>query len=82
MEGQLAVLPADKQLELRVFTDHTLVEAFFMDGRVALTAPLPGAAVKAGFRLFSSGKKAMDVGVRAWELEEIWVSPEQVIASL
>ena len=34
----LQLLPSDKTLDLRIFTDRTVVECFFQSGRVAVTA--------------------------------------------
>ena len=39
----LQLLPTDKEITIRVFVDRTLVEAYWMDGRVAMTsAAKPG----------------------------------------
>ena len=80
-EAQLSLLPTDKELEIRVFTDHTILEVFFVDGRVALTTPLPpmGQDDDAGFELFTSAKQEIAVTVAAWQVGEIWVSPDSIL---
>jgi hypothetical protein len=35
----LRLLPSEKSVELRVFSDHSFIEAFFQRGRVAMTVP-------------------------------------------
>jgi hypothetical protein len=54
-----------------------------MDGRVALTVPLPHEptiAPGAGFALFADGAKAeMATMVAAWQVGSIWVTPQQVL---
>jgi hypothetical protein len=73
----LALLPTDTEIEIRVFTDHSICEAFVMGGLVALTAPLaPAEGVDLG--VFSD--TAMEVDVEAWSVADIWVTPEQVMA--
>jgi hypothetical protein len=74
----LALLLTDAEIEIRVFTDHTILEVFFMDGRVAVTAPLVPAE-DVGFGVFSE-HEAVTVEVGAWGVSEIWITPEQVIA--
>ena len=63
VEAELSLRVVDKELEVRVFTDHTVMEVFFADGRVALTLPLPPAARDAGFALFSGAAEGT-VGAR------------------
>ena len=83
-EARLSLLPADEELEIRVFTDHTIVEVFFAKGRVALTLPLPlplpasGAGAGAGFTLFSNAAEATAVAVQGWQVGDIWTTPEEV----
>ena len=74
----LTLLPTDAEIEIRVITDHTILEVFFMDGRVAVTAPLVPAE-DVGFGVFSE-HEAVTVEVGAWGVSEIWITPEQVIA--
>ena len=74
----LALLPTDTEIEVRAFTDHTILEVFFMGGRVAVTAPLAPAEGVA-FGAFSE-REAVAVEAEVWSVGEIWVTPEQVIA--
>ena len=74
----LALLPTDSELEIRVFTDNSICEVFMMGGRVALTAPLVPESIE--FGVFARSPTAMEVTVEAWSVDEIWVTPQEVIA--
>ena len=80
--GKLAVLPTDKAIEIRVFTDHVLVEAFFAGGRVALTCPVESGAgtQDAQFTAFSTAE-TVATKVEAYRMDGIWVEPEDVAAA-
>ena len=76
----LALLPSDEELTLRVFVDRTVLEAYWMDGRVAMTAAIvPGYAREgtAQLEVFADTDMEMRSAV-AWGMESIWVSPEEV----
>jgi hypothetical protein len=81
---ELALLPSDQEIELRIFVDHTISEVYFQNGRVALTTPL-SADVEGGsstaFAAFNRGEtgEVELASAAAWALDTIWVQPQQVI---
>ena len=81
-EAPLALLPSDTTIELRVFTDNTFVEAFWMDGRVAMTAKLMGQDPKAGVSLFADNTTVTVDSAAVWHVNSIWVSPSDVLAGM
>ena len=87
----LQLLPAnvaggDTSVELRVFVDNTVVEAYWQGGRVAMTIPLPTPAApitmggEAGADAYvASFGGAVDVtSASAWPVKSIWVDPGRV----
>jgi hypothetical protein len=77
----LSLLPSDKTLELRIFVDNTFLEAYFMDGRVAMTATLRGSSPEAGVALFADNATVTAASVHVWHVNSIWVSPDDVVAT-
>jgi sucrose-6-phosphate hydrolase SacC (GH32 family) len=80
---QLALLPGDDTITLRVFTDRTVVEAYWQDGRVAMTSAVKTAMAKPGspqVQVFSTAD-AQIASAEAWPMTSIWVSKEQVLAT-
>ena len=81
----LQLLPDEDELVLRVFVDRQVAEAFWMDGRVAMTSQIrPQFAVKGmpQVSLFSNSKvDAQVIEASAWEMQSIWVSKEEVLAT-
>ena len=77
----LALLPSDTTLELRVFVDNTFLEAYFMDGRVAITATLHGSSPEAGVALFAANSTVTANAASVWHVNSIWVSPADVLAT-
>ena len=77
----LRLLPSDKSITLRAFTDLGVLEVYWMDGRVAITSPFD---VKAGggngVQIFTSVDQQL-VDAKAWEMGSIWVSREEVLAT-
>ena len=81
--GQLALLPADRTLTVHVFVDSggpqaspAIAEAFFQEGRVALSTPTPLAAGScAGVLASSDGASVSEAA--AWALGDIWISEDE-----
>jgi sucrose-6-phosphate hydrolase SacC (GH32 family) len=73
-------LAADRTVELRIFVDNTFLEAFWMDGRVAMTSTLVGSAPEAGVSVFAIGGAVTVVQASVWHVGSIWVSPAEVVA--
>ena len=84
----LRLLPGDRELTLRVFVDRQVVEAYWMDGRVAMTSQIrpqppavPGTPQVGVFAHSSAGAAVKVVEAAVWELQSIWVTKEQVLAT-
>jgi len=81
--ASLTLLPDDTEVTLRVFTDRTIVEAYWMDGRVAMTSATRPQMAAAGFdqvSVFSSTVNEV-ASATAWEMGSIWVNKEEVLAT-
>ena len=80
----LRLLPSDKDgISLRLFVDRIMVEAFWMDGRVALTYATPsshGLSWEVGVSA-TAGAGGRLISATAFAMENIWVSPDQVLAT-
>lgn len=83
----LRLLPTEKTLEIRLFSDWNFVEAFFQRGRVAMTVPstLPqyptGLSDLADLALTVTGAAVTAAAVDVFPMKGIWASPEQVKAA-
>ena len=81
----LKLSPSDKTLDVRIFVDNVMSEAYFMGGRVAMTVPsfmpknLPAAGP--GMSVSANRAGASLVSATAWAVESIWVSKEEVLAT-
>ena len=76
----LHLLPSDETLTLRAFTDTSVLEVFWMDGRVVITSPLKGHD-QGGAAVFSSVHGVQLVEATAWAMGSIWVKPADVLAT-
>jgi hypothetical protein len=83
---------ADASIELRIFVDNLMAEAYFANGRVAMTVVFPATATPSGTPnppAFSgtaafvtcSGNAVTALSARAWAVQQIWVTPEEVIST-
>ena len=86
----LRLLPTDEELTVRIFTDRTLIEAYWMDGRIAMTYPVPCANKgepesrcdqTAGEVTVGSTAGGTLSSAQAWAMKSIWVSKETVLAT-
>ena len=75
---QLQLLPSDTEITLRVFTDRSVLEVYWMDGRVAITSPLQPQT--SSVEAFSSVDGSL-ASATAWSMNSIWVTPQEVIAT-
>lgn len=76
----LRMLASDTSIEVRVFVDTTFIEAYWMDGRVAMTSKLAGTPKEAGMSVFNAAGAAVTVqSVQVWRVNSIYVSPEDVL---
>lgn len=86
-KAQLPLLVGEASVTLRVFVDHTFAEAYWQDGRVAMIVPAkvsPEAAiaVQVGSRSAAEPQAGTHVVVQSadvWEVNSIWVPPEEVL---
>ena len=77
--AKLPLLASDQEIELLLFVDHTVVEAFFQRGRVAYTGHVPtnlllphgGNAVQ-GVEVFASGEGATVLNATIWRIADAW----------
>ena len=74
----LRLLRTETALEIRVFTDHTLVEGYFQKGRVAMTLPF-FAPEDATVALEASADVA--AAAQVFPVREIWTTAEAVRAA-
>ena len=86
----LTLLPTDEELTVRIFTDRTLIEAYWMDGRIAMTYSVPCANKgepesrcdqTAGEVTVGSTAGGTLSSAQAWAMKSIWVSKETVLAT-
>ena len=86
----LRLLPTEQTVELRVFSDWTLVEVYFQRGRVVMTTPLPlhvnttVSLLRSEEGLGQSDKLEHDADVASatlWPMKPIITTPEAVRAA-
>lgn len=74
----LPLLKHEKSLELRLFYDHVILEAYFQRGRVALTLDA-AQELEPGSKLsLMSSSQVWVADVSVYPMENIWVSREKV----
>lgn len=81
----LWLLPSDDVLELHAFVDNTVVESFWMDGRVALTSAVPYAGDNGGgmaVQAVTSGEAVVLESVQVWALDSCWINESTALAIL
>lgn len=78
----LRLLPGEDEVELRVFVDRTIIEAYWMDGRVAITSAIQPAFAREGLPqtyIFSDTDGVEVKSADAYAMGSIWVSKEEVL---
>lgn len=78
LSATLNLLPSDTEIELRVFVDNTFVEAYWMDGRVAMTSTLISQHMS-GMSLFADDGEVTASSTQVWSMKNIWVSADELI---
>ena len=75
----LPLLATDEAIELALFVDHTVVEAFFMRGRLAMTSHFPQGLLQPGnnsqqsVEIFATGGPGARVlNASMWAVSDIW----------
>ena len=79
VKDTLRILRTETIVELRVFYDATFAEAYFQQGRVAMTVPVPLA--DADDLSFSSTAPHYDASVDVYAIKQIWTTPDAVRAA-
>ena len=69
-ETTLALL--NRQLQLHIFFDHSIVEVFANNGKAVLTAQIFPDESDNGIELFSTGGKSKLVKSTIWKMKSIW----------
>merc|ERR1712241_1187088 len=73
----LKLSPNDKTIDMRLYVDNTFTEAYWMNGRVAMTIDTP--ATEQADVILSADKADVTLeSATVWHVNSIWVSPEQV----
>merc|ERR1712080_244124 len=73
----LKMSPSDKSITIHVYVDNTFSEAYWQNGRVAMTITT-GATDEASMAVGSEQDITMNYA-KAWQVDSIWVSPEEVL---
>ena len=71
----LTLLPTETTVEVRLYADWTMVEAYFQKGRVAITEVL---AMDDTTGLALSSDAPVDASATAYPIESIWTTPDAV----
>ena len=64
---------------MRIYVDQTFAEAYWMGGRVAMTAKT-GSTAEAGASVASGAAAALN-SATAWGVGSIWITPEEARAT-
>ena len=79
----LQLTARDRNITLRAFVDNNVAECYWQDNRVASFVEAP-ATVEAAVALFSTGNSSVAQtveSVEAWRVGDIWISPEELLAT-
>ena len=80
----MPMLASDTSIDLALYVDHTVVEAYFMGGRYALTQHVPpslllpsGNNTVQGIEIFASGSTGAAgvvsvLNATVWQMSDIW----------
>ena len=75
----LPLLATDKTIELVLYVDHTVVEAYYQGGRLALTSYVPqnlllpsSAHTAQGVEIFAMGADVTVLNATMWRMDDIW----------
>ena len=78
LKDTVPMLASETTFEIRVFSDATFLEAFFQQGRSAMTVT---SGMSASTELSVSSSVKTDVKATAWPIKGIWTTPEAVRAA-
>jgi beta-fructofuranosidase len=71
--GTLPLKKEETMVTVRVFVDHSIVEAFAQGGRSAITARIYTDPSDNGIALMNQGSAPTTVSVNVWEMDACWV---------
>ena len=78
-KAKLPLLATEREIELLLYVDHTVVEGFFQQGRIALTAHVPqqlllphGGNSLQGVEIFSNNASVTVLNATVWRMADIW----------
>ena len=78
IKDKLPLLAEDSTIDVRVFVDGTVGEAYFMGGRVAFTFELGKTSAFAGIVSSAAGSLS---SASAWGMNNIWTTTDDVLAT-
>ena len=78
MKDTVPLLAGETTFEIRVFSHATFIEAFFQQGRAAMTIT---AGLSAATELSIAAPAVATVKATAWPIKGIWTMPEAVRAA-
>jgi len=73
----LSLLPEDKTIDMALYVDNTMTEAFWMGGRVAMTTVTKSSQGSDDVTVVAS-QPGITVSATAWQVGSIWVTPDDV----
>jgi len=73
----LSLLPSDNTIDMALYVDNTMTEAFWMGGRVAMTVVTKSSGGDDDITVGTS-QAGVTVSATAWNVGSIWVTPEEV----
>eukprot|EP00316_Scyphosphaera_apsteinii_P000801 CAMPEP_0119304042 /NCGR_PEP_ID=MMETSP1333-20130426/5366_1 /TAXON_ID=418940 /ORGANISM="Scyphosphaera apsteinii, Strain RCC1455" /LENGTH=526 /DNA_ID=CAMNT_0007306853 /DNA_START=97 /DNA_END=1677 /DNA_ORIENTATION=+ len=74
----LTLLPSEKNVELRIFSDWTFIEAYFQQGRVSMTKAADMSETTA---LMLTSTTTIHADASAFPIKSIWVDPAAVLSA-
>ena len=79
------MLPSETSFEIRIFSDTTLLEVFFQQGRAAMTVATTMSATTelvvhaaAAPAAAAAAIETIGINATAWPMRGIWVTPDAV----
>jgi hypothetical protein len=78
LKDTVPMLPSETTFEIRVFSDATFLEAFFQQGRAAMTAV---SKMSAATELSVGSSVKTDIKATAWPMKGIWTTEAAVRAA-
>jgi len=76
---KLKLLASDKSIDIRLYVDITFTEAYWMGGRVAMTATTPQTQKDVADVTVSADQSGVKLlSAKAWSVGSIWVTAEEV----